>query len=161
MVESRVAGRYGTHGWTEPTAWGLLALRRLRPTATDRIDDALAMFAERECVGGGWNYGSRIVLGVELRPYVQTTGLALLALGPLTPELTRRGLALLGRAWRSESAGSLSLAVTCTALRSFGASGADDALGSLRATRDPDEHDTVVLAWQTFATSSADLWVVR
>ena len=48
-----------THGWTEPTAWGLLALRTLRPSATDRIADAIALFEERECVGGGWNYGTR------------------------------------------------------------------------------------------------------
>src|SRR5829696_7557286 len=38
----------GAHGWTEPTAWGLMAMR-LRPSATERLADALAFFDEREC----------------------------------------------------------------------------------------------------------------
>ena len=80
------------HGWTEPTAWGYLALRLLRPSESARVADALSMFAERECVGGGWNYGSRTTLGVNLHPYVQTTALALLALGGSAPELTTRGV---------------------------------------------------------------------
>ena len=81
----------GAHGWTEPTAWGLLALRTLRPSATDRIADALAFFQERECAGGGWNYGSSVTLGVDLPPYVQTTAIALLGLGDRAPALAERG----------------------------------------------------------------------
>ena len=74
-----------THGWTEPTAWGLLALRSLRPSATDRIADAIALFEERECVGGGWNYGTREIFGVDIPPFVQTTAVALLGLGDARP----------------------------------------------------------------------------
>jgi hypothetical protein len=74
-----------TFGWVEPTAWSLLALRacaELLPPARvrDRTDDGEAMLLDRACVGGGWNYGNRTVLGVDLWPYPDTTAIALLAL---------------------------------------------------------------------------------
>jgi len=148
----------GAHGWTEPTAWGLLALRTLRPSATDRIDDALAFFRERECAGGGWNYGSGVTLGVDLSPYVQTTAIALLGLGDRAPALTERGTAALERLWPSESAGLLSLAVSACALRLHGSS---ESAAVMRALRDAVPHgavDTVTAAWVAFGLGASGPW---
>lgn len=150
----------GAHGWTEPTAWGYLALRLLRSTATSRMADAVVMFGERECVGGGWNYGSRTTVGVDLHPYVQTTALALLALGSTAPELTTRGVHRLREMWRSEASGDLSLAVASCALRAFKA---PDAVYAERANRERAEmgtDDNVTLAWQTFALGATGPWSV-
>jgi hypothetical protein len=149
----------GAHGWSEPTAWGLLALRTLRPTATDRIADALSMFRERECVGGGWNYGSRETLGVDLRPYVQTTAVALLALGDAEPDLTQRGVSLLEQRWRSEIEGPLSVATASCALRAFGSPEAQRARDAAMAV-DPAGLDTVTSAWLAFALDGTGPWSV-
>ena len=150
------------HGWVEPTAWGLLALRRCRPSARDRIDDALGLFRERECVAGGWNYGSRTTLGVDLVPFVQTTGLATLALGDEEPDLATRGVATLEQRWRSESAGLLSLATAACALDRAGSAQAPDARDEVmraRATGSPTgSDDNVVAAWMTFALDRVGPW---
>src|SRR5213079_3148443 len=81
-----------TFGWVEPTAWAVLALRRLRPAAPE-IADGLRVLADRECVGGGWNYGNRVVYGEALAPFVQTTAAAVLALQGAQPDLLARGRA--------------------------------------------------------------------
>lgn len=75
----------GTFSWVEPTAYALLALKRLRPRlsprrAPDRIDEAERMLLDRAIGGGGWNYGNTEVFGETLWPYPDTTALALLAL---------------------------------------------------------------------------------
>jgi hypothetical protein len=83
----------GTFSWVEPTSWCLLALKKWtaatsssEPTRIDqeavraRIAEAEAMLADRCAPGGGWNYGNGNVLDQDLRPYVPTTALALLAL---------------------------------------------------------------------------------
>ena len=71
----------GTFSWVEPTAWCVLALKKARGAAVDaRLAEAEALLADRACVGGGWNYGNSQVLLQDLRPYVPTTALALLAL---------------------------------------------------------------------------------
>ena len=38
------------------------------------------MLRDRQCTGGGWNYGNASVLGQDLRPYVPTTAAGVLAL---------------------------------------------------------------------------------
>jgi hypothetical protein len=148
----------GAHGWTEPTAWGLLALRMLRPSATDRITDALAFFRERECAGGGWNYGSSTTLGVDLPPYVQTTAIALLGLGDREPPLADRGIAALERLWRSESAGLLSLAVSACALRLHGSPELPAVATALRDTTLHGAVDTVTTAWVVFGLGASGPW---
>ena len=148
----------GAHGWTEPTAWGLLALRLFRPTQRDRIDDALAMFRERECVGGGWNYGSRNVLGVDQRPYVQTTALALLALGDIEPDLSDRGTAELERSWPAEADGLLSVATATCALQMRGSRHAAKAGAALRRAADRGTNDNVAFAWAAMAATGAGPW---
>jgi hypothetical protein len=74
----------GTFSWVEPTAWALLALKK-RAAIGQRMDvaranEAQALLVDRCCENGGWNYGNSNMLGKELRPYVPTTAVALLAL---------------------------------------------------------------------------------
>jgi hypothetical protein len=73
----------GTFSWIEPTALCLLALKKARTAdvlALERMRDAEAVILDRVCNGGGWNYGNAQVFDQDLRPYVPTTGLALLAM---------------------------------------------------------------------------------
>ena len=79
----------GAHGLGRP---------RPPPAAARRapaIADGLRVLADRECVGGGWNYGNRIVYGVALVPFVQTTATAVLALQGAEPDLVARGRRIL------------------------------------------------------------------
>jgi hypothetical protein len=74
-----------TSAWVEPTAWAMLALKRLRgrpgaAQAEERIAEAERLLIDRMCNGGGWNYGNRAVRGYELVPFPDTTALALVAL---------------------------------------------------------------------------------
>jgi hypothetical protein len=86
--------------WIEPTAHALVALKAASRHGGDsrlreRIDSGERMLLERRCSDGGWNYGNRRVLGVDLLSYPETTALALVGLtgrtdvpGPL--KLARR-----------------------------------------------------------------------
>lgn len=69
-----------THSWVEPTAWALIALKASGYGEHPRARQAAALLVDRLLPGGGCNYGNTVVLGRELRPHVQPTGLALLAL---------------------------------------------------------------------------------
>ncbi len=83
----------GNSSWVEPTAYALIALKLamripLSPPllkgdlggVSRRIQDAEALLFDTMCEGGGWNYGNNRVLGVNLRPYLSTTALTLVAL---------------------------------------------------------------------------------
>ncbi len=73
----------GTFSWIEPTAYCVLALKVRQvggPLVAQRIAEAEAVMFDRVCEPGGWNYGNSQVLMQDLRPYVPTTALALLAL---------------------------------------------------------------------------------
>ena len=74
-----------TFSWVEPTSWCLLALKKAGPArrtraAVARIEEAEKLLLNRVCSGGGWNYGNASALGQDLRAYVPTTALALLAM---------------------------------------------------------------------------------
>lgn len=74
-----------TFSWVEPTAWCLLALKRVpaasrSQAAAARIAEGNAVLENRMCVDGGWNYGNASTLGQDLRAYVPTTAAALMAL---------------------------------------------------------------------------------
>ena len=74
-----------TFSWIEPTAWGVLALKRARKLGWDgveesRLKESESVLFDRVCSLGGWNYGNSNMLGRELHPYVPTTAIALLAL---------------------------------------------------------------------------------
>jgi hypothetical protein len=142
----------GAHGWTEPTAWGVLALRQRRPTATARIDDGLAALRSRACGGGGWNYGTPESFGVEQPPFVQTTAIALLATVGIDGPLTASGQRALRDRWRSEEAGFLSLATAAAALRVLGDPDADEAVELVEhRAQGADDAGTVALAWASLA----------
>jgi len=74
-----------TASWVEPTAWGLLLLKKVRRQQRlegmdERIAAGEALLFDRVCRQGGWNYGNTNVLGTDLWPYVPTTALGLLAM---------------------------------------------------------------------------------
>ena len=73
----------GTTSWVEPTAHTIVALRMAAPHypgVADRVADAEEQLLSRRCRDGGWNYGSRRALGIDLPSYPETTALALLGL---------------------------------------------------------------------------------
>jgi hypothetical protein len=70
----------GTHSWLEPTALAVLALKAAGLGGHDRTREAVRLLIDRLLPDGGCNYGNTVVLGQTLRPHVQSTGLALLAL---------------------------------------------------------------------------------
>ena len=106
-----------TFSWVEPTAWGVLALKRARArgiTAVDpdRLKEPDSLLLDRVCATGGWNYGNSNMLGRELHAYASTTAIALLALQDRRSEpFVRRSLDFLDRqaTWEC-SAYALSLA---------------------------------------------------
>ena len=70
----------GTYSWVEPTAIHTVALKAAGYASHTRTQEAMAMLVERLLPSGGCNYGNTVVLGQELRPHIQPTGLAMLAL---------------------------------------------------------------------------------
>jgi hypothetical protein len=75
----------GTLGWVEPTSYALVALKLLQPDlpqqrTSARIREAELLLRDRMCLEGGWNYGNKVVMGVPVPPYPDTTALALIAL---------------------------------------------------------------------------------
>jgi hypothetical protein len=139
-----------TFGWTEPTARGVLALKLLRPDA-DELQDGIRTLADRECVGGGWNYGNREVLGRDLEPFLQTTAAALMAVQDGPAELRDRALAVVDRLWDAERGG-LSWAMSLTALQLAGVADEDRAAElSELVDRTLLLSDGVALAWAVLA----------
>lgn len=109
-----------TFGWVEPTAYALIALKTLQPELPEslahaRIEEGERLILDRECDGGGWNYGNSRVYDEELWPYPDTTAVALLALQdrPDRPAV-RSGLQALDRmVARNESLLATALALLC------------------------------------------------
>jgi hypothetical protein len=110
-----------TFSWVEPTAWCVLALKRWRRgraagDADARIAEAEALLADRACRDGGWNFGNASVLDQDLRPYVPTTAMVLIALQDRAGERhVAAGLRRLIASWPGELSGH-SLALTALAL---------------------------------------------
>jgi hypothetical protein len=152
-------------GWVEPTSWATLALKRLRPTERALVEDGERVLAERECVGGGWNYGNRTVYAQDLAPYVQTTAIALIGLQRSgRGDLVARGTQLLRARWRDELGG-LSTAMTLLALRlTAGDNDGDVAAARTALVDDVDATvafgDNVALAWTVVALTN-DLDALR
>lgn len=69
-----------THSWIEPTAFHVFALKATGHADHPRVRDGVRMLLDRQLPAGGCNYGNTVVLGQTLRPHVQPTGIALLAL---------------------------------------------------------------------------------
>ncbi len=88
-----------THSWIEPTALHVLALKRAGLGHHQRVREAVKLLIDRLLPAGGCNYGNTAVLGQTLRPHVQPTGLAMLALaGESDDAPCARSLAYLQRA---------------------------------------------------------------
>jgi hypothetical protein len=91
----------GTFSWIEPTAYSVLALKKMAGAVTGsharrRIDQAEQLIYDRVCPGGGWNYGNARVLGESLAPYADTTALALMAVHDRAQrDVTRQSLRVL------------------------------------------------------------------
>lgn len=86
----------GANSWVIPTAFAVIALKQFtacnRSEAADRrIRTGVAMLLDRACVDGGWNAGNSVVYGMPLKPHVEATAVALMALQdePKTPLIMR------------------------------------------------------------------------
>ncbi|WP_254507164.1 hypothetical protein [Anatilimnocola floriformis] len=100
----------GTHSWLEPTAFHLLAYRAVNQLQHPRAVEAIKLLIDRQLPTGGCNYGNTIVLGQALRPHVQPTGIAMLALAGETDPSGRLEKSLTWLKW------SLSMRSTATSL---------------------------------------------
>ena len=71
-----------TFAWVEPTSMAMIALAAQSPTPAIRTRVAIGarLLIDRQSSDGGWNYGNKRVLGVNLPGYPDTTGWALLGL---------------------------------------------------------------------------------
>jgi Prenyltransferase and squalene oxidase repeat len=113
----------GAFSWVEPTAYALLALKKLRrelpgSEVETRILEAERMLYDRACEGGGWNYGNPVAFRTSLPPYPDTTALALLALQDhRAADVNQRGLAALRRLLTDNPSGlALSWSIICLSL---------------------------------------------
>ncbi len=70
----------GTHSWIEPTSFAVLALKAAGRQNDTAAREGVAVLVDRQLPGGGLNYGNTFVLGQLIRPHIQPTGIALLAL---------------------------------------------------------------------------------
>jgi hypothetical protein len=112
-----------TFSWVEPTAYALIALKKLRPflmeaRAEARIRQAERLLYDRMCAAGGWNYGNTQVFDEPLPPYPETTALSLIALQEYqATELNQRSVQALRHMLAHVGSGlGLSLAILCFTL---------------------------------------------
>jgi len=75
----------GSASWVIPTAFSIIAIEQFAvcnrsDASEERIRLGVEMLLDRACVDGGWNSGNSVVYGVPLRPHVEATAIALLAL---------------------------------------------------------------------------------
>jgi hypothetical protein len=116
--------RNGAVSFVEPTAYALIALKRLRrelgDVAQHRIAEADALLYDRMCRGGGWNYGNSVVYDVDLRPFPDATAIALIGLQDhRDDDRTRQSLELL-RHLAPEAGTGLALAWAALCLGAYG-----------------------------------------
>lgn len=69
-----------THSWLEPTAFFVMGLSATGSADHPRVREGVRLLADRLLPSGGANYGNTIVLGQELLPHAQPSGIALWAL---------------------------------------------------------------------------------
>lgn len=80
VEKGNVAGPRGTHSWLEPSALFVIAFKALGMSDHARTREAVELLIDRILPEGGCNYGNTFVLGQKLRPHVQPSGIAMLAL---------------------------------------------------------------------------------
>ena len=126
----------GTFSWVEPTAWALLALKRARrasppnAAAAARVAEGERLLVDRCCREGGWNFGNANVMQQDLRPYVPTSALALIAMQDRRggAEVDRSVAFLQAHGAGESSAGALGLARLALDTLGLDAAAIDDAL---------------------------------
>ena len=142
-----------THSWIEPTALHVVALKSAGQAAHERTRDGVRMLIDRQLPGGGCNYGNTMVLGQMLRPHVQPTGIALLA---LAGEEDSSGRIARSVAWLRRSLGpqttAASLAWGLLGLRAHGVTIAEadawlERAGQRAIERDRPPHKLALLLW--------------
>jgi hypothetical protein len=107
----------GSASWVIPTAFSIIAIKQFtvcnRSEASEnRIHLGVEMLLDRACVDGGWNSGNSVAYGVPLRPHVEATAIALLALqDEPRSELTQRSLVWLKK--EADSVDSVSSLAWC------------------------------------------------
>jgi hypothetical protein len=69
-----------THTWLEPTCLAVMALKAHGYAAHPRCVEGIRVIQDRLLPRGGANYGNTLVLGQQLLPHLQPSGLALMAL---------------------------------------------------------------------------------
>jgi hypothetical protein len=139
-----------TFGWVEPSARALLVLKLLRPKA-QQIADGNAVMSDRECHGGGWNYGNKQVFGTLYEPFLQTTAAGLLSVQDRSDGIRERAIAVIQRLWRAEPGG-LGLGQASAALHAVGRGDADlDAQLTTLVSGTKLFGDVVALAWTAIA----------
>ena len=74
-----------TYTWVQPTALCMIAIKMAEVVDQTRLQLGKHMLMSRQLPHGGWNYGSTVVFGQELRPFPETTGVALNALRGQVP----------------------------------------------------------------------------
>ncbi|MDP6444583.1 MAG: hypothetical protein QGG36_04790 [Pirellulaceae bacterium] len=111
----------GTHSWIEPTSLQVLALRSAGEANHPRTTEATRMLHDRLLPGGGCNYGNTRVLGQELRPHVQPSGMALAALASSARTPRWRATRDYVREQGAETTAAASLAWSIIGLTSVGA----------------------------------------
>jgi hypothetical protein len=121
----------GTFSWVEPTAWCLLATKRLareQARAAERIDVAERLLRDRSCQGGGWNVGAAEIYGQQLPAHVPPTAIGLLAMQDRPGDAAVRGaIDFLNREAALEGS-TTALALTWIALSALGSPIADLAI---------------------------------
>jgi squalene cyclase len=117
----------GANSWVIPTAFAVIALKQFsacNPSeeANRRIRTGIVMLLDRACVGGGWNAGNCVVYGCALKPHIEATAAALMALQdePRSPLIMRSVEWLRGQTANLRAVSSLSWSILCLFL--FGAS---------------------------------------
>ncbi len=77
-----------THSWVQPTAMSMIALSMNGHDTHERVLQGEQMLLDRQLPQGGWNYGNTTILGQELQPFPESTGIALSALSGRVPQTT-------------------------------------------------------------------------
>ena len=94
----------GTVSWVIPTAYALIALKQVstccEARVTERVRLGTEMLLDRRCPYGGWNAGNGIVLGSPLKPHLDPTAIALVALADNTSNSSAQALSWLRLNWR-------------------------------------------------------------
>ena len=125
----------GSASMVEPTALGLLALRRCGESGHPRAKDAVRLLLDRQLPSGGWNYGNTVIYDRVLLPQVDASGVALLALAGLVARAQVEGSIGYLRAELARVRAPLSLGFGLLALRAWGEKPADAAAWIDEASR--------------------------